>query len=60
MVKHFGSDVNVNSLSIQWNKKVRPSIQKLRDHVKAGGDAKDFDLGTGSESKVNKTGQNFV
>ncbi|EHL01447.1 hypothetical protein M7I_2537 [Glarea lozoyensis 74030] len=53
VVKHFGSDLNVNSLSLQWNKKTRPVIEKLKAHVEAGGDAKDLNLGADSDFKIN-------
>ncbi|RDL36409.1 uncharacterized protein BP5553_05761 [Venustampulla echinocandica] len=52
IAKHFGSDTTAGGLSKHMSRHVNPNIKLLRDYVKAGGDAKDMNIG--GESTVKK------
>jgi hypothetical protein len=49
--RYFGSDATSNALYFAMYRHINPKIQKLRDHVAAGGDAKDFNLADAANSK---------
>ncbi|KAG0646543.1 hypothetical protein D0Z07_7656 [Hyphodiscus hymeniophilus] len=53
--RYFGSDVSINALQIAMRRHINPKIKALRDHVAAGGDAKDFVL----DGDVSTQGRSF-
>lgn len=57
MAKHFGSDTSAGALRKHMSRHVNPDIKTLQDYVKAGGDAKDLNIGGESTDKKGANGQ---
>lgn len=60
VAKRFGSDATAISIKTQWCRNTRRVIEQLDDHVEAGGDAKDLNIGSDPELKSNRSGQILV